>query len=116
MPFLESLGSKIHWDALNDERFAEELKVKLLEEANEVCAATSKEELLEELADVVEVIHAFCDLNGVALEDVLAIRERKFQERGGFQGRKYVTVAEHLPGSFGEQYCLANPTKYPEIV
>ena len=115
IPKLENMGSKIHWEELNADRFAEELKVKLLEEANEVCGAKTKEALLEELADVLEVMTSFCELHGVTLQDVLAIRDRKHRERGGFQGRKYVTVAEHLPGSFGEKYCLADPTKYPEI-
>ena len=39
---------------------------------------------------------------------------KKQQDKGGFQGRKYVTIAEHLPGSPGEKYCLADPDKYPE--
>lgn len=113
---LEQMGSKISWSTLGTDEFLEQLKVKFLEEAQEVCNAKTKESALEELADVLEVITSLCDLYGVTLQDVIRLQEKKHQERGGFQGRKFVAVAEHLPGSFGEKYCLADPEKYPEIV
>jgi predicted house-cleaning noncanonical NTP pyrophosphatase (MazG superfamily) len=112
---MEQMGSKIHWSRLESDAFSEELKVKLQEEVGEVCAAKTKASLLGELADVLEVITAFCDLHEVTLHDVIQLQEKKLQERGGFKGRKFVTVAEHLEGSFGEKYCLADPEKYPEI-
>jgi predicted house-cleaning noncanonical NTP pyrophosphatase (MazG superfamily) len=113
---LEQMGSKIHWTRLSADEFAEELKIKLLEEAQEVCHARTKEGVLEELADVLELMYAFCDLHEVSLQDVISLREKKYQERGGFQGRRFVTVAEHPAGGFGEKYCLADPDKYPEII
>lgn len=113
---LEGDGSKIHWTQLEPDKFGEQLKIKLLEEAQEACDAPTKELLLEELADIIEVIISFCNLHHVRLEDILALQRKKFLERGGFEGRKYVTVAEHPEGSFGERYCLADPEKYPEIL
>jgi predicted house-cleaning noncanonical NTP pyrophosphatase (MazG superfamily) len=113
--WLEGMGSKIHWSQLESNAFLEQLKIKLLEEAQEVCSSQTKESLLEELADVLEVMDSFCDLHQVTLQDVINLKNKKYQERGGFQGRKYVTIAEHLPGSLGEKYCLADPIKYPEI-
>ncbi len=107
-------GSTIHWERLDDERFAEQLKVKLREEADEVCNAKTRESLKEELADVLEVVGAFCELNGLTLEEVVEVQRKKHEERGGFQGRKYVTIAEHPMGSFGEQYCIRDPEKYQE--
>ena len=112
---MEKMGSKIHWSRLESDAFNEELKVKLQEEVSEVCAAKTKTSLLGEPADVLEVISAFCDLHEVTLHDVIQLQEKKHQERGGFKERKFVTVAEHLEGSFGEKYCLADPEKYPEI-
>ena len=112
---LEKMGSKIHWEKLNEEQFAEQLRIKLLEEAEEVCSAKNKEGVLEELADLLEVISAFCELHDVTLQDIVELQTKKRNERGGFQGRKFVTVAEHPVGSFGEQYCLKDQEKYPEI-
>ncbi len=113
---LEEQGSKIHWTRLENDEFIQQLKIKLLEEAQEACDAPTKELFLEELADIIEVIVAFCDLHHLMLQDILKLQNKKFLERGGFEGRKYVTVAEHPEGSFGEEYCLANPEKYPEIL
>lgn len=113
---LEQMGSKIHWKRLDSDQFSEKLKIKLLEEAEEVCRAITKESLLEELADVLEVVSSFCELQGVTLQEVLDLQNQKREERGGFHGRKFVTVAEHPMGSFGEQYCLNDPEKYPEII
>lgn len=113
---MEQKGSKIHWTRLDDHAFANELKTKFMEEAHEVYNAATKEALLEELADVLEVIDAMCDVHHVTLNDIVTLQHKKREERGGFKGRKFVTVAEHLENSFGEKYCLADPKKYPEII
>lgn len=112
---MEQTGSKISWTKLDDQAFAKEIKIKFMEEASEVCNAKSSQALLEEFADIMEVMAAWCQLYGYNVDDVIKIQQKKFQERGGFYGRKFVTVAQHLQGSFGEKYCLADPTKYPEI-
>jgi predicted house-cleaning noncanonical NTP pyrophosphatase (MazG superfamily) len=112
---MEQMGSKIHWTRLDDAAFSEELKIKFMEEAQEVYAAQTKEALLEELADVLEVISSFGDVHDFTLQDIIAIQEKKRLDRGGFKERKFVTIAEHQADSFGEKYCLADPTKYPEI-
>ena len=103
---LEQMGSKVHWVRLEKDQFEKQLRVKLLEEAAEVSNANTKEELLEELADLLEVIYSFCELHDINLQDIEHLQTKKHQERGGFQGRKFVTVAEHPIGSFGEKYCL----------
>ena len=113
---MEQTGSKVTWKRLDDAAFAAELKTKFMEEAQEVCSAQSKETLIEEFADILEVITAWGSLYGYTLADVVKAQQQKLQKRGGFQERKFVTVAEHLEGSFGEQYCLADPKKYPEII
>jgi predicted house-cleaning noncanonical NTP pyrophosphatase (MazG superfamily) len=112
---MELMGSKVHWTRLDDAAFSSELKIKFMEEAQEVHAAQTKEALLEELADVLEVISSFCDVHDFTLQDIMAIQEKKRQDRGGFKERKFVTIAEHQEDSFGEKYCLADPNKYPEI-
>ncbi|MBT4855945.1 nucleoside triphosphate pyrophosphohydrolase [bacterium] len=114
--FIEQRGSKVTWTRLNDEEFSEQIKLKLMEEAEEVCAAKDKLELIEELADVLEVIDSFCEVNKFTLQDVMDKQKQKHQERGGFEGRKFVSVAEHPEGGYGEKYCLAAPEKYPEII
>jgi hypothetical protein len=60
-------------------------------------------------------IHRVSKVNNISWDDIVLVQNKKRNERGGFDERKFVTNAEHPEGSFGEQYCLKNPEKYPEI-
>jgi [ribosomal protein S5]-alanine N-acetyltransferase len=113
---MENLGSKIHWKRLDDVQADKQLRLKMLEESQEVLEAKSKDELIEELADVLEVMQALSKVNNISWDDIVLVQNKKRQERGGFDDRKFVTNAEHPKGSFGEQYCLKNLEKYPEIL
>jgi Uncharacterized conserved protein len=113
---MEQMGSVIHIKSLSDLEYDQELRIKLMEEAQEVVTAKSKKELIEEIADVLEVVDAFCALHGFSKEEIEVIQKKKRDSRGGFYERKFVTIAEHTAGGFGEQYCLAAPEKYPEIL
>lgn len=108
-------GSKINWRCLNDQEFDQEIRVKLLEEMEEVIAAKTRQELVGEIADLYEVLGALGTLHNISQEEILAEKVRKHNERGGFEGRRFVSTAEHPVGSFGEKYCLAAPDKYPEV-
>lgn len=112
---MTNLGSVIHIKQLTDQEYDAELRIKLLEEADEVKAAKNNTELIGELADVFEVIDAMIALHGINKNEIVAAQEQKRNQRGGFIERKFVTIAEHAQGSFGETYCLEQPTKYPEI-
>lgn len=112
---MEAMGSVIHVKALSDAEYDEQLRIKLLEEAHEVCSSHNAQALLEELADLSEVVDALCALHGITKEQLLATQTKKREDRGGFYGRTYVTIAEHPAGSFGEKYCREQAEKYPEI-
>ena len=111
----EATGSIVYSKKLDDKEFEAALRIKCMEEAEEIFSAQSKDGLIEELADMLEIINAFCDIYQVTLKDVIAIQEQKYQERGGFKDHIFISTAEHQVGSFGEQYCLADPEKYPEV-
>lgn len=112
----ESEGSCITWRYLSDTEFDEKLRVKLTEETEEVVTAKSRHELIIELADVFEVIDALAKLHGISKEEIISAQLKKRDERGGFEGRKFVETAKHPIGSFADGYCLADPKKYPEII
>lgn len=113
---MRARGSIIHVTKIDDAEYDRQLRIKLTEEAAEVCAAQSQKQLIEELADVLEVIDAVCALHEISSEDVRVMQTKKRDERGGFYKRAFVTIAEHPAGSFGEQYCRAQPDKYPEVL
>lgn len=108
-------GSRIDWRRLDDQEHDEQLRLKLQEEAHEVLCAKNRNELIEELADVLEVIDALSQLHGLAPEEIKVAQTKKRNEKGGFAQRTFVEIAHHRVGGFGETYCLASPEKYPEV-
>jgi predicted house-cleaning noncanonical NTP pyrophosphatase (MazG superfamily) len=61
------------------------LKEKLLEEAFEVAGATSTNDVLAEIGDVLDVIAALCTVSGTDLASVFTWAQQKRKERGGFE-------------------------------
>lgn len=111
---LESVGAKVSWHTLQDQEYDLALRNKLVEETNEVKVAQSRAELIEELADIYEVIDALKKLHALPEEEIRAAQTKKHEERGGFQKRIYIETTAYPAGSYWEQYCLANPDKFPE--
>lgn len=75
---------------LSDEEYKKALNDKLLEEYNEVIVAGSSNELMEELADMIEVIRAISLAEGRELEDVIEISKVKRLKRGAFDDRIFL--------------------------
>ena len=98
---------------LGEAEFIAALKDKLLEEAQEAHEAAAPAELVDELADVMEVIQALASASGVNLDDVEARRQAKRAERGGFEARVFNAAVEASDGSPAAEYYLARPTQYP---
>lgn len=74
---------------LTDDEYRKELYKKLLEESNEVIEAKDNE-ILEELADVLEIIESIAKLENKSLNDVIDKACEKREKRGGFQKRIYL--------------------------
>lgn len=72
------------------------LSEKLLEEAQEVVEA-SPEEILEELADLYEVIDAVTKFYGFDAEEIRRLQATKRDKRGGFEGRIFLERFEEAP-------------------
>lgn len=87
---IEASGRSCTWRVLGDAEYEAELKRKLGEEVQEFLEAEGKDAAVEELADVLEVVFALAEGMGVSVEDVMRVRERKAEERGGFGGRVYL--------------------------
>ncbi len=75
--------SEVLFHIADDEEYWEELKQKLLEEVNEYL----KNESIEEMSDVEEVLGAIRDFKKISIEKVEEIQKEKFKKRGGFQGK-----------------------------
>ena len=75
---------------LDNGEYREELYKKLLEEANEVINAKTKEDILEELADVYEVVRAISELEKSNIDNVVELSNNKRLIRGGFNNRIFL--------------------------
>ncbi|MBR1413443.1 MAG: nucleoside triphosphate pyrophosphohydrolase [Bacilli bacterium] len=75
---------------LEDEEYRKELYKKLQEETSEVIGATNSKEILEELADVFEILRSIAELRGKTLDDVLKTANQKKLKRGGFEKRIFL--------------------------
>lgn len=75
---------------LNDNEYRIELGKKLKEEYEEVLAANKKEERLEELADMLEIISALAHLEDEDIQTVINIMDKKREKRGGFTKKLFL--------------------------
>ena len=78
---IEAKGDKCEINILSDEEYLKMLDAKLDEELAEY----HKDQNIEELADLLEVVHAAAIARGYTLEQLEAIRAKKAGERGGFE-------------------------------
>ncbi len=71
----------------SDDKFLKILKQKLVEEAKEAFGAQTKDEIISELVDVLEVTEEIEKLLGVTVEQVKLLQKKKKTEKGGFVKR-----------------------------
>lgn len=87
---IEKTGKKYRIRTLDDNEYIIELKKKLGEEVEEYLNAKDDAEAVEELADVLELIHALAKIHNSTIEKVEAIRMEKANKRGGFQDKVFL--------------------------
>jgi predicted house-cleaning noncanonical NTP pyrophosphatase (MazG superfamily) len=111
---MRAQGLTVFARRLEETEFVARLKDKLVEEATEAQTAASRAELIDELADVREVMIALAAVSGITDEEVEARRLAKRAERGGFDERVYNAAVEGDEASLGASYYLARPDQYPQ--
>lgn len=84
---IERSGKRFRTVQLDDPTYEKELRMKLKEEMDELLQAESTEDRVEEMADLLEVVYALGNHYGVEPSEIERVRERKQQERGGFEER-----------------------------
>ena len=76
-------GKKCSTEILSDEEYLKSVDAKLDEELAEY----HRDQNIEELADLLEVIHAAALARGYTLEELEQVRAEKAAKRGGFEKR-----------------------------
>jgi predicted house-cleaning noncanonical NTP pyrophosphatase (MazG superfamily) len=91
---IASTGKQFSTKILENQEYIRELKKKSKEELDEYINADSNEAAIEELADLLEVIHSLARVHGSSIEEVEQVRKEKFKQRGGFDKRILLVEAE----------------------
>lgn len=89
-----SNGEQPFYHILSQEEYDNALIEKMLEEYQEICHAKTNAEILEECADLMEVLFAYTVSHGYSEEDLLKARVRKREKRGGFDQRIFLEKTE----------------------
>ncbi|PIY96919.1 MAG: hypothetical protein COY66_01985 [Candidatus Kerfeldbacteria bacterium CG_4_10_14_0_8_um_filter_42_10] len=77
-------GDECDCQIMEDDEFRKMLKEKLAEEAAELIAANGKAEMIDELADISEIIESILETEQIAAREVAEKRNKKKEARGGF--------------------------------
>ncbi|MGE7840354.1 nucleoside triphosphate pyrophosphohydrolase [Lysinibacillus sp. NPDC093712] len=94
LEIIEADGLKYSARILEPQELLVEVKAKILEEAKEFHGANNVQDSVEELADLLELIHTAINALGVSYEDLEAIRKQKKAKRGGFEKAIYLIDVE----------------------
>lgn len=112
---LKAQGVDIYERILDNTEFIHQLKNKLLEETAEIAEAQNAQELIDELADVLEVLYTLAKASNIPLDEVEKIRQEKREKSGHFEHKlfsEYMDIKESSPRL---QHFRSRPHKYPEI-
>lgn len=119
---MQNNGLNVSYEILSDIQYVQELKIKLVEEANECLNALisnkqeDKNDLKHELADVLEVVEHLAKAVHLDMREILKIKAEKKEKIGGFESKiktHYIEVADDNLEELN--YYLQYPDKHPEI-
>lgn len=109
-------GHTVNGRQLAGDDLRDALCQKLHEEADEVSGAASRDELIEEIGDVQQIINDLCESQGITRANLIAVMEKKTARKGGFKNGEYIeTVVIPNENDTWAQYCRQSPDKYPEV-
>ncbi|MHC1734736.1 MAG: hypothetical protein AB9921_03600 [Erysipelotrichaceae bacterium] len=92
---IETSGKSHEIMELDHDAFLIELKKKLVEESREVVSSETKEEMINELVDVCEIVEKLMDVYGISQKELDDKKEIKRQTNGGFNKQLFlISVTE----------------------
>lgn len=79
---------------LKKDEFLDAIYKKFNEEVQEFQVATNKKDQIEELADILELVHAATNALDISYEELEIVRQEKEKKRGGFKERLFLEKVE----------------------
>ncbi|GGJ50976.1 nucleoside triphosphate pyrophosphohydrolase [Deinococcus roseus] len=90
----QHMQHEAHFEQLSEADFPRYLRLKLQEEVQEYLTEYSA----DKLADILEVVYALSELQGIQRDALESLREVKAREEGQFKTRLALTRKEHHHG------------------
>jgi len=87
---IQESGGECVVEVLTEQDYLKELQRKSQEELNEYLVASNSEEVIEELADILEVIYSLTQCHGFSIEELEKVRQHKKNKRGAFDKRLFL--------------------------
>lgn len=105
------------YKVLNDKEYLEELKKKVVEEAQELIPRKTRSDILKELAYIQKIIDLIIKALKASKKELKRKQKKKKKGKdwGGFKKRLYIKSIELEDDHPWLDYYLKNPKKYPKI-
>lgn len=91
---IEEQGKKVNYHILEQEEFIESLKDKLIEETKELKEAKTTSDIVEELADVIDVYAHFLEEIHITMDIVEKAVLKKREKKGSFNKKIFLESVE----------------------
>ncbi len=91
---IQDNGGQYEVTILTEVDYEKALRTKLVEEANEVVEASTRHDMITELADIQEVVQALMKVYVISPEALQQEQERRRKDRGSFDKRLYLLWSE----------------------
>lgn len=111
----KTLQQKITVRELSSDLYSEALCAKLVEEAEELPGVNDRRVIMDELADVQQVVDDLMACHGISKEQLQKIQSDKKAQKGGFTNGVFVETIELKNNDKWVGYYRKNPKKYPEL-
>ena len=112
---MEAEGILVDYKKLNEKDYENALREKVIEEAQEVASEKNRENLIYELADLLEVAQTLADTLGITVSEILEARNKKWKKSGGFSKKHFTNFVEIKNDNPAIEYYLKRPKKYPKM-
>ncbi len=107
------LGQKVVHHKLSNKQMVNQLKAKIIEEANELDPKSSK--LVKELADTLEALEQMASVSGISYKKLRSVQLSTRRQRGKFDGKIFVETVTLRDDDPWAKYYAADPKRFPEI-
>ncbi len=108
-------GAKVSQKVLTDGQYISALKNKLIEEGQELASAKKPREILDELADIQEIIDNLLIALKMGARDLKKLQKEKNLKNGSFRDKIYINHISTDETFDWLEYHLKNKDKYPLI-